>query len=178
MKSTNNTLFQSQNTVAMALPGKLCLLQFSRLRQREMRPLTWLLFYFRYEVVCPGFVTHVNRIQKVILFVHIVAEKFMGRVYLLLFVVFCQHSWDPCCAHPPSKSDKWWFEKPLGLKRRNHPERPADVYAWFPQPSLPSCWWSPTWFFIVNFSATKCKLPTPLSDVLYIHAWLAIHFSQ
>ena len=55
--------------------GRLCLLQFSRLRRREMQPLTWLLFRFRCEVVCPGFVARVNRIQKVILFLWILRAR-------------------------------------------------------------------------------------------------------
>ena len=40
----------------------------------------------------------------------------------------------------PSKSDKWWFEKTPGSKRRDHPERPADLYAWFPLPWRPFRW--------------------------------------
>ena len=44
--------------------NRLCFLEFSRLRRREMQPLTWLLFRFRCEVVCPGFVARVGLIQK------------------------------------------------------------------------------------------------------------------
>ena len=80
---------------------QLHLLEFSRLRRWGMKPLTWLLFRLRGEVVCPGFVARDNRIQKVILFICIAVEKFTGRVHSLHFVVFCQHSWDPSCAHLP-----------------------------------------------------------------------------
>ena len=38
----------------------------------------------------------------------------------------------------PSKSVKWWFEKHQESKHRDHPERPTDLYAWFPQLSRPS----------------------------------------
>ena len=44
--------------------GRLCLLQFSRLRRREMQLLTWLLFRFKCVVVCPGFVARDKRIEK------------------------------------------------------------------------------------------------------------------
>ena len=81
--------------------GRLCLLKFSQLRRRGMQPLTCLLFHLRCEVVCSGFVARDNRIQKVILFVCIAVEKFTGRVHLLPLVIFCQHSWDPSCAHLP-----------------------------------------------------------------------------
>ena len=39
-------------------------------------------------------------------------------------------------------------------------------------------WRSPASFFIVNFHATSCKLPTPLTDDFDIHAQLSIHFRQ
>ena len=81
--------------------GRLCLLEFLQLRLTGMLPLTWLLFCLRCEVVCPGFGARDNRIQKVILFVCIMAEKFTGRFHSLPFVVFCQHSWDPSCTHLP-----------------------------------------------------------------------------
>ena len=43
---------------------------------------------------------------------------------------------------------------------------------------LIASWWSPALVFVINFSVTKCKLPTPLLDVFDIHAWFAIHFCQ
>ena len=78
----------------------------------------------------------------------------------------------------PSKSDKWWFEKPQESKRRDHPERDADFYAWFSQPWRPSlCKLTVSRFvFRHKFSATKWKFTTPLSDVFDIHARLAIYF--
>ena len=144
------------------ITSRLCLLQFSRFRQREMQLLTWLLFRFRCEVVCPGFVAYDNRIQKVILFICIAAEKFMGRVYSLPFVVYCQHSWDPCCAHLPIL--QLVSQNPINGGLRNLRDRNVEIIQRDPpifmhgflnlRDHFVASWRSPTWFFVMNFSAT------------------------
>ena len=154
--------------------GRICLIQFSRLRRRGMQQLTWMLFRLRCEMVCPGFIACDNLIHKVILFVLLAAEKFMGRIHTLPFVVFCQHSWNPSCAHllilqlirqNRTNGGSW------NLRNRN-----AEMIQWDPpifthgflniRDRLVANWRSSAAFFVVNLSTTKCKLPTPLLDVL------------
>ena len=151
-----------------------------------MLPLTWLLLHLRCEVVCPGFGARDNRIQKVILFVCIAAEKLTGRFHSLPFVVFCPHSWDPSCAHLPIL--QLVRLNPINDGSRNLRNRNAEVIQRDPpifthgfldlHDRLVASWRSPTWFFVMNFSATKWKLLTSLSHVFYSHARLATHFSQ
>ena len=146
----------------------------------------WLLFRLRCVVICPGYVACDNQVQKVILFVCIAAEEFTGRVHSLPFVVFCQYSWDPSCAHLLIL--QLFRQNPINGGLRDLRNRNAEIIQRDPSifthgflklwDRLVASWWSPTLFFVVNFSETKCKLPTPLSDVFDIHARLSIHFSQ
>jgi len=79
-----------------------------------------------------------------------------------------------------SKSYQWCFEKPqepnAEIIESDPPILTRDFF------NLRDClvgnWRSPASFFIVNFRATSCKLPTPLTDVFDIHARLSIHFRQ
>ena len=78
-----------------------------------------------------------------------------------------QHSFSPVLNRPSE------FFKCLTI--------PVSVYCG-PMSHLRDClignWQSPTSFFIVNFRVTSCKLPTPLTDVFDILAWISIHFHQ
>ena len=162
------------------------MLEFSRLRQRGMLLLTWLLFHLRSEVVCPDFIARDTRSQKVILFVCIAAEKFTGRVHSSSFVVFCQHLWAPSCAHFPIL--QLVCQNPINDSSRNLSNRNIEIIQRDPpifvhgflnlRSRLFASWLSSASFFVMNFSATKCKLPTPLSDAFVNYAWLAIHFCQ
>jgi len=151
-----------------------------------MLPLTWLLFGFRCEVERPGFVTRYNRMQKVVIFVCVALKKFAWGVNALPLVVFCEHAWDPFCAHLPIF--QLFSQSPTNDASRNPRNQNAEIIdSGLPilthdlfklRHSLVGNWRSPASFFIVNFGATNCKFPTPLTDVFDIHARLSIHFRQ
>ena len=69
-----------------------------------------------------------------------------------------------------SKSDKWWFEKLPGSKHRDYPERPADLYACFPQPSRESrCKFTVSHFvFRCEFQCNQMKTPDTTLRLFFI----------
>jgi len=123
---------------------------------------------------------------NVVIFVCVALKKFAWGINALPLVVFCEHVWDPSCAHLPIF--QLFSQSPTNGASRNLRNQNADIIESDPPIlthdlfNLRDClvrnWRSPASFFIVNFCATSCKLPTPLTDVFDIHARLSIHFRQ
>ena len=80
----------------------------------------------------------------------------------------------------PSKSDKWWFEKPTRLKHRDRPERPANLYACFPQPSrLSRCKLTISHLvFRHEFQCDQMQIPDTTFRCFFIYPCTTRHDSQ